>query len=138
MRLLLDEMLPRNLARLFAPEMEAVTVRRRGWAAKKNGELLAAAQGEFDALLTMDRSLPHQQNLGDVDLVIVLLEARSNRLEDLSPLVEGAKSALSGARRGELVRVLAPYSLPVPPGDRFVETAVMLTGSPAFPFRRGP
>jgi len=101
-------MLPRNLARLFAPEMEAVTVRRRGWAAKKNGELLAAAQGEFDALLTMDRSLPHQQNLGDVDLVIVLLEARSNRLEDLSPLVEGAKSALSGARRGELVRVLAP------------------------------
>ena len=108
MRLLLDEMLPRRLAGLLAPEMEAITVRQRGWAAKTNGELLSAAQVEFDALLTMDRNMPFQQNLANVDLVIVLLEARSNRLEDLSPLVEGAKSALSGARRGELVRVLAP------------------------------
>ncbi len=107
MRLLLDEMLPRRLARLFAPETEAITVRQRGWAAKTNGELLAAAQGEFDALLTMDRNLPHQQNLANVDLVIVLLEARSNRLEDLSPLVERTKSALSAARPGELVRVPA-------------------------------
>ncbi len=107
MRLLLDEMLPRRLARLFAPETEAITVRQRGWAAKTNGELLAAAQGEFDALLTMDRNLPHQQNLANVDLVIVLLEARSNRLEDLSPLVERTKAAMSAARPGELVRVPA-------------------------------
>lgn len=108
MRLLLDEMLPRRLALLFAPEMEAITVRQRGWAAKKNGELLAAAQGEFDALLTMDRNIPFQQNLAGLNLVIVLLEARSNRLEDLSPLVEKAKSALSGARPGEAVRVTTP------------------------------
>lgn len=105
MRLLLDEMLPRKLVRLFSPEMEAITIRQRGWAAKTNGELLAAAQGEFDALLTMDRNLPHQQNLANVDLVIVLLEARSNRLADVAPLVDEAKAALSGARPGEVVRV---------------------------------
>ncbi len=40
MRLLLDEMLPRRLAELFAPEMEAVTVRQRGWGEKTNGELI--------------------------------------------------------------------------------------------------
>ena len=86
MRILLDEMLPRRLARLFAPEMEAVTVRQRGWGEKTNGELIEAAQEEFDALVTMDRGIPHQQNLTDVDLAIVVLEAQSNRLEDLAPL----------------------------------------------------
>jgi predicted nuclease of predicted toxin-antitoxin system len=108
MRLLLDEMLPRRLARLFAPEVEAITVRQRGWAAKTNGELLTAAQGEFDALLTMDRNIPYQQNLANVDLVVLILEAPSNRLADLTPLVTGAEAALSKARPGEVVRVTAP------------------------------
>jgi len=88
--------------------MEAITVRQRGWAAKKNGELLAVAHEEFDALLTMDRGLPYQQNLADVDLVVLLLEAPSNRLADLEPLVERAKSALSGAPPGGLICVSAP------------------------------
>ncbi len=81
---------------------------QRGWAAKTNGDLLSAAQVEFDALLTMDRNMPFQQNLANVDLVIVLLEARSNQLVDLSPLVERVKITLPEARPGELVRVSAP------------------------------
>jgi len=52
--------------------------------------------------------MPFQQNLANVDLVIVLLEARSNQLVDLLPLVERVKSALPEARPGELVRVSAP------------------------------
>ena len=108
MRILLDEMPPRRLARLFAPEMEAVTVRQRGWGEKTNGELIEAAQEEFDALVTMDRRIPHQQDLANVDLAIVLLEAQNNRLEDLAPLVDGAKPVLSEARLGEVARVTAP------------------------------
>lgn len=73
--------------------------------AKTNGELLAAAQGEFDALVTMDRNIPFQQNLANVDLTIVLLEAPSNRLADLVPLVDEAKAVLSEARTGEVLRV---------------------------------
>lgn len=108
MRLLLDEMLPRKLARLLAPELEAVTVRRQGWAAKTNGELIEAARLEFDALVTMDRGILYQQNLTDVGLVILLLEARSNRLEDLAPLVGSIKAQLAEARAGGIVRVTAP------------------------------
>jgi predicted nuclease of predicted toxin-antitoxin system len=107
MRLLLDEMLPRKLAGFFAPEIEAVTVRQRGWGEKTNGELIEAAQREFDVLVTMDRGIPHQQNLSDVNLMIVLLEARSNRLEDLMPLVKQVKKALVRVRSGEIVRVTA-------------------------------
>lgn len=108
MRLLLDEHLDRRLKRSFGREHEVVTVRERGWGSKKNGELIKDAQREFDALVTMDRGIPHQQNLTDIDLVIVLLEAPSNRLADLTPLVAGAEAALSRARPGEVVRVSAP------------------------------
>jgi predicted nuclease of predicted toxin-antitoxin system len=105
MRLLLDENLPSKLTGLFAPEVEAVTVAQQGWRGKENGELIALTRREFDALATMDRSMPHQQNLEEVDLVILLLEAPSNRLADLAPLVGEAKAALSEARPGKIVRV---------------------------------
>lgn len=72
MRALLDENLDHRLKRLLAPEVEAVTVRERGWGSKENGELLELAQHEFDALLTTDQSIPHQQNLARFDLAIVL------------------------------------------------------------------
>ncbi len=108
MRLLLDEQLDRRLKRFFGEEHEVVTVRERGWGGKENGELIEAAQREFDALVTMDRGIPHQQNLTGVDLMIILLEARSNRLADLTPLVEGVEAALLKARPGEVVRVTAP------------------------------
>lgn len=110
MRLLLDENLPCRLARIFAPEMEAVTVRQRGWGEKENGELIRLAQGEFDALVTMDRGIPHQQNLEGVSLVILLLEEPSNRLADLAPLVPEAKEALIEAKPGDVLRVPADRS----------------------------
>ncbi len=55
----------------------------------------------------MDRGIPYQQNLASVELTIVLLEAQSNRLGDLAPLVEETKAMLSEARPGEVVRVTA-------------------------------
>ena len=105
---MLDEQLDRRLKRFFGEEHEVVTVRERGWGGKENGELIEAAQRKFDALVTMDRGIPHQQNLTGVDLVIMLLEARSNRLADLTPLVEGVEAALLKARPGEVIRVTAP------------------------------
>ena len=80
MRVLLDEMLDRRLRRSLPDEVEALTVRERGWGSKKNGELLALAEKEFDVLLTTDRGIPHQQDLSRFDLKVVVLTARSNRL----------------------------------------------------------
>lgn len=85
MRVLLGEMLPRKLKRLLPEWIEAVTVQERGWDSKKNGELLASAEKEFDLLLTTDRGIPHQQDLSRHDLTVVVLTANSNRLSDLEP-----------------------------------------------------
>ena len=62
MRILLDESLPRPLARLL-PEHEVRTVAAMGWTGKRNGELLQLAAGDFDAFLTPDQNLEHQQNV---------------------------------------------------------------------------
>ena len=98
MRVLLDECLPRRLKRELvghdvrtAPEME--------WASKRNGELLALAVGQFDVFLTADRNLSHQQDPSSFDIAILVLVARSNRLDDLRPLVSRVLQMLPGAKR---------------------------------------
>lgn len=108
MRLLFDENLDHRLKRFFGEGNEIRTVREQGWLGKKNGELIRLAEREFDALATMDRSMPHQQNLSEIDLAIALLEAPSNRIADLAPLVEEIEAALPKARPGEVVRVKSP------------------------------
>lgn len=85
MRVLLDEILDRRLKRWLPEGVEAVTVRERGWDSKKNGELLAVAEKEFDLSLTTDRGIPHQQDLSRFDLTVVVLTVKSNRLSDLEP-----------------------------------------------------
>ncbi len=107
MRVLLDEQLPRHLARSLTAH-DVRTVQQQGWAGLKNGELLrrAAAEG-FEVFLTADQNLQFQQNLTGVPLCVVVLVAPSNALEDLLPLVPGALDAIARGRPGQLVRIAA-------------------------------
>lgn len=93
MRLLLDECLPRKLKHLFIGH-DAHTVPEEGWAGKKNGELLRLMTGRFDAFVTVDSNLYHQQNLVDFPLLIILLRAENNRYATLAPLIPHLLSAL--------------------------------------------
>jgi len=85
-RILLDESLPRPLARLL-PEHEVRTVATMGWTGRRNGELLQLAAGDFDALLTADQNLEHQQNVSALPIAVVVLVAPTNRIESLRPLI---------------------------------------------------
>ena len=107
MRALLDENMPRALLRLLAPAVEARTVQQEGWSGRKNGDLLAAASAAFDVLITTDQGIPHQQNLSQYNIGIILMEARSNRIEDLAPLVPEVKTALAAIAPGTLIRLSA-------------------------------
>jgi predicted nuclease of predicted toxin-antitoxin system len=104
MRVLLDECLPRRL-RHHLPGHEVRTVPEEGWAGKKNGELLRLAAGRFDVLLTVDRGQVHQQRLGNLALAVVVLRARTNRLESLLPLVPEILRVLDHAKPGEFTLV---------------------------------
>ena len=83
MRVLLDESLPRRLARLL-PEHDVRTVAAMGWTGIQNGELLRLAVGSFDAFLTADQNLEHQQNLDTLPIAVVVLTAPTNRRRYLS------------------------------------------------------
>jgi hypothetical protein len=85
-RVLLDECLPRRLKRDLVGH-DVKTAPEMGWASKRNGELLALAVGQFDAFLTVDRNLSYQQDPSSFDIAILVLVARSNRLDDVRPLV---------------------------------------------------
>ena len=82
------------------------TTQEQGWAGKRNGELLklALAAG-FEILVTGDKNLEFQQNLRISGLVLVVLVAPSNKLEDLLPRIPGALAAITTAKPGEVVRV---------------------------------
>lgn len=106
--MLLDENVPKRLLRYLPPDVEATTVARHGWSGKKNGELLEAAQPEFDVLLTTDRGLPHQQNIPRFDLAVVILQARSNSFEALIPLMQQVSALLPSADPGRVYRIWDP------------------------------
>jgi len=104
MRLRLDERLPIGLAAEF-PGHAVHTVSGRGWIGIKNGELLRRMNGQYDALVTMDRSIEFQQRISTLPFGIVLVRARSNRMEDLRPLVPSILSALAAVNPGRIRRV---------------------------------
>lgn len=80
-------------------------MQERGWSGKKNGELLRAAAREFDAFITMDSNLQHQQNLSDLDLAIVVLKAQSNAYSVIAPLIPEVNRILTDLRPGEIRHV---------------------------------
>jgi predicted nuclease of predicted toxin-antitoxin system len=95
MRLLLDENLPKRL-KLDYPEHEIYTVRDKGWNGIKNGELLKLLiANSFDALLTFDKNLQHQQNFLKYTITVFVLSAQINSYEELTKLTPKVKSHLN-------------------------------------------
>lgn len=102
MRILLDENLDWRLCREL-PGHEAVSVGLLGWSGTKNGMLLRkSVDYGFDALLTMDGNMVHQQNLATFDIAVIALRARSNRIADTRPLMPRVLAALPHLRHGVL------------------------------------
>ncbi len=104
MRLLLDECVPRRLRRAL-PDHEVQTVQEAGWAGVRNGALLHAADGSFDALLTVDQGVQYQQNMAGLRIGVVIMVAPSNDIDDLRPLMPAVVEALRNLQPGHVTRV---------------------------------
>jgi glutamate racemase len=76
-RVLFDQGAPAPL-RTFLSSHEIVTAFELGWSELKNGELLSQAESEgFDVLVTTDKNLRYQQNLGTRRIAVVVLGTTS-------------------------------------------------------------
>ncbi len=106
-RILRDECVPAKLGREI-PGDAVRAVREYGWASKLNGELLRAADAEFDAFVTVDRNLIHQQNLSTLRLAIIVLIAHRNNIEELRRLIPELLVVLSTIQPGQVVQIGPP------------------------------
>jgi predicted nuclease of predicted toxin-antitoxin system len=105
MKVLLDECIPRKLKNAL-PDHECHTVPEAGFAGQKNGLLLSLAEAAgFDLFFTMDKGLQYQQNLAGRSIAVLIIRARSNRLQDLLPHLDACRSIMSSIQPGEVIRV---------------------------------
>lgn len=105
MRILLDECVPKPLKREF-DNIDLKTVREMGWSGTKNGALLQLmSESGFTILLTSDRNIKYEQNLQQVNIAVIVMVARTNRLVDLLPLTSQVREALFIIEPGELIEV---------------------------------
>jgi hypothetical protein len=103
-RVLLDEQLPRQLARyLVGHEVRTV---QQGIVGRSQERRVARAEAAgFSVFLTGDQNLEFQQNISKRRLGVVVLRADSNALEDLLPLIPAALTAIEAVQPGQVVGV---------------------------------
>ena len=94
--------MPRKLRRDL-PEFAVRTVQEEEWAGFKNGQLLQRASGVFDALLTVDQRLRHQQNVSKFNIGVVVIETEDTTLPNLRQMVHRIRSALERVQPGTVV-----------------------------------
>jgi Domain of unknown function (DUF5615) len=105
MNVLLDECVPRLLCRELAAHT-CRTAQEAGFAGKKNGDLLKLAEEHgFDVLLTVDKSMQHEQRFRGRALALLLVQCGSTDIDRLLPHVPAIRAALRKIKPGQIVRV---------------------------------
>jgi hypothetical protein len=97
-RVLFDQGTPVPLRDYLGPH-EVATAAEMGWSRLSNGQLLDAAEKQFDLLVTTDQAMRTEQNLAGRKLAVLILPFASwPRLE---PNAEKIVSRVAALRAGE-------------------------------------
>jgi len=97
-RVLFDQGTPVPL-RNYLGQHEVATAAEMGWSRLSNGELLDAAEKQFDLLITTDQALRTQQNLLGRKLAVLILPFAS--WPRLKPNAEKIASRVAALQAGE-------------------------------------
>jgi len=107
-RILFDHNVPKKLRSLL-PGHYVITSREMGWDILKNGDLMTVAEDNgFEAMVTGDKGISHQQNLKGRGLTLVVLPTTDwgTLRQNSAPIV----TALDEATPGSLLNVV--FDLP--------------------------
>lgn len=105
MRVLFDQGTPDPLRRALTAHVVS-TAYELGWSALSNGDLLDAAEAQFDAFVTTDQNLRYQQNLAGRRLAILVLPFAS--WPRLQSHVSSIVSAIDCLKPGDYVELSLP------------------------------
>jgi hypothetical protein len=67
--------------------------------------LLQRISGNYEVFVTIDGNLTAQQNMKGLSFAVIVLRARSNKIEDIRPLIPQILEALSVATPGQVAVV---------------------------------
>src|SRR6187401_681794 len=102
MKILFDQGTPSPLRRVLK-QHNVSTAHEMGWGELDNGDLLTAAESEFDVLVTTDKNLRYQQKLASRRLAVLILPTTSwPQLQAQQGQIVGLVNAL---RSGDVVEM---------------------------------
>jgi len=104
MKVVIDECLPRRLAKALTGH-KVCTVQQIRLNGLLNGALLKAINDDFDVFITIDQNLVFQQNLKSVKMAVIVLCARTNRFDDIQPLIPATLKALQKIKPGQIIQI---------------------------------
>ncbi|MDO9529341.1 MAG: DUF5615 family PIN-like protein [Syntrophales bacterium] len=104
MKVVIDECLPRRLANALAGH-KVWTVQQIRLNGLLNGALLKAIKDDFDVFITVDQNLVFQQNLKSVKIAVIVLSARTNRFDDIQPLIPAVLKTLQRIKPGQIIQI---------------------------------
>jgi hypothetical protein len=98
MKIIFDKCVPRPLRGQLSGH-EILTAAEMGWDELENGNLIRAAEEQFEAIVTSDQQWKYQQNLSGRKLAIVVLP--TNRWVIVRELAPKIRDALDKIRPGD-------------------------------------
>jgi len=94
--------MPRRFGRALT-EHEVETIQSMRWTGLANGALMNRARDRFDVFITVDRGIPHQQNLRKERLALIVIHAVRNDAEVLMQFIPRVREALTTIQPGDVV-----------------------------------
>ena len=103
MKVLLDEMLPISVRQLL-PDHQVMTAAYVGLAGVSNGEMISRAISDgFDVIVSLDRGIPHQQNLDRHAVGFVFIP--HNDIDRIRAYADALAEAVATITPGRVVRI---------------------------------
>lgn len=116
MKVLVNENLDESFPALLVHH-EASHVTSLGWKGIKNGALLAlAGEAGFGALVTVNKNMPHQQNMRDRPFCLIVLDIHPNALRTQQACIPRMLEVLASAEPGRVYVIEGPHSRRRPSG----------------------
>jgi hypothetical protein len=102
MKIIFDKCVPRPLRKQL-PGHEILTAEEMGWDELENGDLIHAAEQQFEVIVTSDQQWKYQQNLTGRKLAILVLP--TNYLPAVLELVPQIRAALDKIRPNDYIEI---------------------------------
>jgi hypothetical protein len=104
-KVLLDNCMPYRSKRLF-PGHKVSHAKDEGWEKLNNGLLLAAAaESDFDVMITVDKKIKYEQNLDRLPLTVVEIDTPDSRLPAIVAVSQQINQALTLAGQSRFISI---------------------------------